>query len=104
MKKTFKWLEENDYDYNFRDVKKEPIDLNEIKSLAGRVGIDVLVNRRGRVWKSLELNNVELSDEQLMALLHEHQTMMKRPVIIVGDAVMVGFEPSALESFLEEYL
>jgi Spx/MgsR family transcriptional regulator len=104
MKKTFKWLEANNFDYDFRDVKKNPLNLDEITSLAGRLGIDVLLNRRGTKWRSLELGDAELTDQQLIALLQEHQTMIKRPVVVVGDAVMVGFDESALETFLEEYL
>jgi len=103
MKKTFDWLDENGYTYDFRDVKKDPLSREELASLEGRVSLDVLLNRRGMKWRTLGLAGKDLSNEELFNQLLEHQTMIKRPVVVYNDAVIVGFDESALESFLKEY-
>jgi len=99
--KTLKWLDENEYEYAFRDVKKEPLSDDELSDLVMKVGLDTLVNRRGMKWRTLELGKREVSDEELLGLLAEHQTMIKRPLVILGEAAMVGFDEEALESFIE---
>lgn len=104
MKKTFDWLNEKGVDYDFRDVKKDPLDRDELESLAGRLGLDTLINKRGMKWRTLGLKDQDLSDAELMKVLEEHQTMIKRPVLVVDDAVMVGFDEEAVTTFLEEYL
>jgi len=102
MKKTFTWLEENKFEYDFRDVKKDPLSKEELDSLSTRVGLDVLINKKGMKWRTLGLSKMNLRDDQLFEKLLEHQTMIKRPVVIAGDAVMVGFDETALNDFLKE--
>lgn len=101
IKKTLTWLDENEQEYTFRDVKKEPLDESEIADLVKKVGLETLVNKRGMKWRTLELNKREVSDEELLELVFEHQTMIKRPVVLSGEAAMVGFDEEALESFIE---
>jgi Spx/MgsR family transcriptional regulator len=103
MKKTFDWLDSEGHKYDFRDVKKDPLTREELASVAGRVSLDVLINRRGMKWRTLGLANKDHSDDELFEILLVNQTMMKRPVVECGDAVMVGFEESALDSFIKEY-
>ncbi len=103
IKKTLAWLDEQGVDYSFRDVKKEPLNDEELAGFAMRVGIDTLVNRRGMKWRSLGLSGKDLSDEELLELLAEHQTMIKRPLVSADEAAMVGFDEDALESFIDEY-
>ena len=103
MKKAFTWLDENCIPYDFRDVKKDPLSKEELKSLADRVGTDTLPNRRGMKWRSLGLSDRDLSENELFGLLLEHQTMIKRPVILLNDAVMVGFDESSLDVFIKEH-
>ncbi|MDG5767782.1 arsenate reductase family protein [Balneolales bacterium ANBcel1] len=104
IKKTRDWLEEQGIEYSFRDVKKDPLTPNELADLVMKAGLDTLVNRRGRKWKMLGLADKELSDNDLFDVLLEHQTMIKRPVLRYGDAVLVGFDEDAIEIFLEESL
>lgn len=101
MKKTFKWLDAHDVAYEFTDLKKTPFSFNELKVIAELVGLDVLINRRGTTWRKLGLSDKELSSDELLAILKDHQTMIKRPVIIGEDnSILVGFDEDAISGFV----
>ncbi|MBP3192653.1 arsenate reductase family protein [Natronogracilivirga saccharolytica] len=102
IKKTKDWLQNNEISYSFRDVKKDPLTPNELAGLVKKAGLDTLVNRQGRKWKMLGLSDKQLSDNDLFDVLLEHQTMIKRPVLRKGEAVLVGFDQDAIASFLGE--
>lgn len=102
MKKAFTFLDNKGIEYEFVDVKKEPLSREEIARFAYLVGIDTLVNRKGTTWRKLEIGDKELSDDELIDLLQEHQTMIKRPVLEHDDSVMVGFDEDAYEHLFSE--
>lgn len=99
IKKTKSWLTDHGVAYSFRDVKKNPLGPNELAELVMRTGLDTLVNRRGRMWRMLDLSDKDLTDNDLFEVLLEHQTMIKRPVLRREDALLVGFDEDALEQF-----
>ncbi|MCH8496066.1 MAG: arsenate reductase family protein [Balneolales bacterium] len=101
VKKTMKWLEEQDVEFTFQDVKKDPLTEEQILDLVKKLSIKTVLNKKGTKWRSLQLNDDDLSDQDLFELLVEHQTMIKRPVLIHGEAVMVGFDPEGVEAFLD---
>ena len=101
IRDTRKWLEEKEVEYTFYDLKKEPLSREELEEFAHRIGLDVLVNKRGMKWRNLGLKDKNLSDSELFDLLLEHQTMMKRPVIIKDEAILVGYDEEAFEAFVE---
>lgn len=100
IRNTRKWLEENDVEYEFIDLKKEPLSEEALDEFVHKVGLDVLVNKRGMKWRQLGLANQDLSDEELFEQLHEHQVMIKRPLITKDEAVMVGYDEDAFEDFI----
>lgn len=102
IKKTKEWLEDQEIGYSFRDVKKEPLTPNELADLVMKVGLDALANRKGRKWKMLGLGDKELTDNDLFEVLLEHQTMIRRPVLRYGEAVLVGFDEEAIRQFIGE--
>lgn len=102
IKKTKDWLSDNKIPWSFRDVKKDPLSPQELAELVKRAGLETLVNRRGRKWKMLGLSGKEFSDSDLFELILEHQTMIKRPVLRNGEAVLVGFDEDALTHFVME--
>lgn len=100
IRKTLKWLDAQQIEYQFVNVKKEPLTTQEISELGAKVTFDALVNRRGTTWRQLGLSGADLTDAQLTELILKHQTLMKRPVIVDEDgAVMVGFDEEALSGF-----
>lgn len=102
IQKTKKWLKESEVEYTFYDLKKEPLTREELEEFVHRIGLDVLINRRGTTWRNLNLKDKELSDSELFDLLLENQTMIKRPVLIKDEAILVGYDEEAFEVFVEE--
>lgn len=88
--------------YEFIDVKEEPLTRGELKELEFKVGLDVLVNKRGMTWRNLGLAEKNPDDEQLFGILLENQTMIKRPVLIDDESVMVGYDEEAFDAFVAE--
>ena len=101
MRDTFKWMEENNVEYQFTDLKKEPMSDEKLADLVYKVGLDTLINRRGMKWRTMGLKDKDLSEEELFEQLLEHQVMIKRPVLEKDEAVIVGYDEDAFESFVE---
>lgn len=101
MKKTFKWLDDHGVEYEFINLKQTPFTGDELAQLVELVGLDTLLNRRGMMWRKLGLAHKDLTEKELFEELLEHQTMIKRPVLIDDDsAVLVGFDEEAIENFV----
>lgn len=101
VRDTFSWLEDNGVEYEFIDLKKEPLKREELRSLVNQIGLDVLVNKRGMKWRQLGLKDKNLSDSELFDVLLENQTMIKRPVLVREQAILVGYDEDSFEAFAE---
>lgn len=95
-------MEEREIDFEFIDVKKAPLSREELQELADKVGLEVLINKKGMMWRKLELAKKDLDDDQLFDVLLENQNMIKRPVLIKDDAVLVGYDEESFTAFVEE--
>ncbi len=100
VRDSLKWLDENEVDYTFIDLKKDPLSEGKLDEFVHKVGLDVLINRRGTTWRNLGLKELDLDEDQLFDKLLENQTMIKRPLLELDDAVLVGYDEDAFESFV----
>ncbi|MCP9199147.1 hypothetical protein MKO06_04455 [Gramella sp. GC03-9] len=94
-------LKEIDVPSSFRlqDIKNEEIteeQLEEMKKLSG--SYEDLFNKRARLYKERELKNQDLLEENFKALILEHYTFLKRPVIINGDEIFIGNSKKTVEA------
>ncbi len=106
IKKARKWLAEHDIDYVFHDYKKEGVDAACLQAWCGQVGWEVLLNKRGTTWRKLpDADKNELNEAKAQALLVEHASMIKRPVLVCdkddGKHVEVGFSPASYETLFQ---
>ncbi len=101
IRDTRKWLDERNVEYEFVDVKKNPIPAEYLADFTEKVGLDVLINRKGMKWRQLGLAKKDVSDKELFDELLEHQTMIKRPLIVIGEAILVGYDEDAFETFID---
>lgn len=77
--------------------------MDELKDLEFKIGLDVLINTKGMMYRKLELKDKNLSDEEMLDVLIENQTMMKRPILVFEESVLVGYDEEAFENFASEH-
>ncbi len=86
---------------SFRDLKKEPLERVEVERLANLVGgADSLFSKRAIKYRTMKLNERELSDKEMIKLMTDEYTFIKRPVIVAGDKALSGFSAKKYEEIL----
>lgn len=95
-KKARQWLEENQISYEERNIKEanpSPAELTAWYTKAG-VPLRKLFNTSGLLYKSLSLKDKlpGMSEEEQLALLASDGMLVKRPLLITRDRVLVGFK------------
>ena len=94
VRKARRWLDDEGVAHTFHDVRKDGLDeamLNDWIDTLDDWG--VLLNRRGRTWRELDDAETENLDRaRAVALMVEHPTVVKRPVLVRGELVLVGFD------------
>lgn len=101
IRDTLTWLKGREIEHHFYDLKKEPLTREELEEFVHRIGLDVLVNKRGMTWRRLGLKDKNLSDDELFTVLLENQSMINRPVLVKGEAMLVGYDEESFEAFAE---
>lgn len=101
VKKAKKWLDSQSMDYEFHDYKKLGIDAGTLKDWCKQFGWEAVLNRRGTTWRKLDDNQkTDINEARAIALMVEHTSMIKRPVIVKGRKRLLGFNESSYESEL----
>ena len=94
--KARKWLDENNIEYEFRDIKLENPCLEELTAWYKLSGLPLrkFFNTSGLLYKSMELKTKlpNMTDEEMLALLATDGMLVKRPLAIGEDFVRVGFK------------
>ncbi len=83
-----------------RELFKEPLSADELRGLLrGRPVGDVFATR-SPTYKKLGLADQHLDDEAKLRLMVENPTLIRRPLVTVGDELIVGLDPARLEEAL----
>ena len=94
--KARKCLDENNIEYEFRDIKLENPSLEELTAWYKLSGLPLrkFFNTSGLLYKSMELKTKlpNMTDEEMLSLLATDGMLVKRPLAIGDDFVLVGFK------------
>ena len=101
MKKAFEWLQVRKIAYEFHDYKKAGVPPGKLKDWARRVGWEKLANTRGPTWRKIpEAQRANLTEARALALLEQHTSAIKRPIVEAGATLLVGFDSEAFPAKL----
>lgn len=94
--KAKKWLDENQIAYNFRDIKLENPTYDELSAWYQRSGLPLkkFFNTSGLLCKSMKLRDKlpKMSEDEMLSLLATDGMLVKRPLLVGADFVLVGFK------------
>lgn len=103
-KKAKKWLEEQQYHFHDRDITKETPTKEELKKYIEISGYPIkkFFNTSGNLYKEFGLKDKleTMTQEEKLTLLSNYGMLIKRPLLIFDDLVLVGFKESEWEAKL----
>ena len=93
--KAKKWLEDNGVEYEIRDIKVDNPTLDELKKWYALSGLPLkkFFNTSGLLYKSMALKDKipSMSENEMLSLLATDGMLVKRPLLVSDDFVLVGF-------------
>jgi arsenate reductase len=96
VKKARAWLDARGVAYRFHDYKAAGLDRAALEAWVRELGWEVLLNRAGTTFRMLpEAERAGLDESRAIALMLAQPSMVKRPVLDLGDRRVVGFDPAA---------
>jgi arsenate reductase (glutaredoxin) len=99
VKKARAWLAEKGVEYRFHDYKVSGVERDRLNRWCRELGWEKLVNRAGSTFRELpERQKIVSNPERAVALMLAHPSVIKRPVLEVGDRLVVGFKPELYQS------
>lgn len=105
--KARKWLEEHNIEYTERHIVEENPTFDELKAWHQQSGFPLkkFFNTSGLIYKEMQLKDKlpTMSEEEQLELLSTNGMLVKRPLIIAEDKVLVAFKEAEWESLVEKY-
>lgn len=94
IKKARGWLDAHGVAFTFHDYKKQGADPALLSAWGDRVGWELLLNRAGTTFRKLpDADKAGLDRDRAIALMVAQPSLIRRPVLIAGEAIEVGFRP-----------
>ena len=100
-KKALNWLDDNGIKYEYRHIVEENPTKDELKNWYEKSGLPLkkFFNTSGLKYKELNLKDriPQMTEEEIFDLLSTDGMLVKRPILISGDKVLVGFKEEEWE-------
>ena len=100
-RKALKWLDQNNIKYQFIDIVKEPPSKKYLELALNQFSLDIkkIFNTRGKSFKLIDFDILELTKEKIIELLSNDGKLIKRPFLIINESKLIlGFNESEYDA------
>lgn len=88
----------------FHNLKEESLSQREVEELAEMLGgTGNLFSKRAIKYREMNLNERELSADEMLDLMSGEYTFIKRPVLVINGKAVAGFSEKVYEKFLDNF-
>ena len=105
-KKAKQWLQDHNIAFTARHIKAENPTAEELSAWQEKSGLELkkFFNTSGLVYKELGLKDrlPHMSREEQIDLLASNGMLVKRPILVAGDTILVGFREKEWEKLLQK--
>ena len=95
-RKAKKWLDEHNAEYTARHIAEENPAYDELKEWHDKSGLPLrkFFNTSGLLYKEMKLKErlPSMSEDEQLRLLATDGMLVKRPILVTGDKVLIGFK------------
>ena len=101
-RKAKSWLEEQGLDYVEKNIYHEPLTKDEIKEILMLTdeGTEEIISYRSQAYKNLEADIDKLNMSELLDLLIEEPSLIRRPIIMDDRRLQIGYNEEEIRMFL----
>ena len=96
-------LGRGDVPFAARDLFRRPLSLDELRALATKASPTALFSWKSPTARARGLAPGGLADDDLLRLMAEEPRLVRRPLILFGDEIIVGVDRARLEAALSHH-
>jgi arsenate reductase len=94
--KARKYLEKRGFQLYFRDLAKERMSAAEIEKLIGKRDYKEFLNTRNEVYRENDMKENPPSRREAISMMSKEPNLIRRPVVVAGGRVVVGFDEDGM--------
>lgn len=88
--------------FELQDIKPNPLTETQLGVLYKMSGsYEALFSRNATLYKERGLKDKPLTEDDYKALILEHYTFLKRPIIVAGDHIFIGNKANTVQEAIE---
>ncbi len=101
VKKARQWLTQHELPYVFHDYRTDGLDMALLESFEQQLGWKNMLNKRSTSWRQLsDAQKTDLDRNKSLQLMLETPTLIKRPILDTGSALLIGFNDKQYQQTL----
>ncbi len=98
-RKARKFMERRGYKLQFRDLGQEPLSAAELEKLIGNREHTEFLNPRNELYRQKKMKDKAPSRREAISLMAKNPNLIRRPVILAGGRVVLGFDEKGMARF-----
>ena len=84
-----------------RDLDKEPLSISELEALIGERDYRMFLSTRNELYRERKMGENPPSRKDAIALMSKNPNLIKRPILLRGGQILLGFDEDAYRKLLK---
>jgi len=90
-------MEKCGFDLRLRDIGKDRLRADEIENLIGKRDYRTFLNTRNEIYRQKNMKENPPSRQEAIRMIAEEPNLIRRPIIISGNKILLGFEQESID-------
>lgn len=101
-RKARAWLDSYGVAYQEHNILTQPMTSDDLKAILSKTenGTEDIISTRSKVFQKLNVDVDDLTINQLLVLISEHPSLLRRPIIMDDKRMQIGFNEDEIRAFL----